>query len=112
MWLLLDVDNPSKPNWEGFHFLVNRRMAAPDKAVVEACTDGWAWEDAGVADYRMEGNEMHFALPRQLLDIGSGKFTLDFKWIDNAQQPGELLDGYINGDTAPGGRFRYRYAVR
>ncbi len=33
----------------------------------------------------------------------------EFKWNDNMQAPGDVLDFYISGDTAPGGRFNYRY---
>ena len=36
-------------------------------------------------------------------------FGVIVKWIDNTQHPGDILDLYIHGDTAPGGRFRYRY---
>ena len=35
--------------------------------------------------------------------------TVDFKWIDNPQRAGDIMDLYGSGDVAPEGRFRYRY---
>ncbi|MCU0242677.1 MAG: hypothetical protein MUF51_09685 [Vicinamibacteria bacterium] len=37
---------------------------------------------------------------------------IEFKWIDNAQKPGDILNAYLDGDAAPDGRFRYRYDAR
>jgi hypothetical protein len=55
---------------------------------------------------------MHVIIPKALLDIQGNRFTVEFKWMDNCQQPGDIMDGYVNGDTAPEGRFRYRYKAR
>jgi len=52
---------------------------------------------------------MHMAIPRKMLGIQGDRFAVEFKWIDNTQRPGDILDAYINGDSAPGGRYRYRY---
>jgi hypothetical protein len=35
--------------------------------------------------------------------------SLDFKWADNIQRPGDIMDFYLSGDVAPEGRFRFRY---
>ncbi len=32
-----------------------------------------------------------------------------FKWSDNMQDEGNIMDFYVNGDTMPGGRFNYQY---
>jgi hypothetical protein len=34
---------------------------------------------------------------------------IDFKWADNLQHPGDVMDFYKSGDVAPAGRFNYRY---
>ena len=62
--------------------------------------------------YRVAGRQMHLVIPRSVLGLPSGttKLALDFKWLDNAQQPGAIMDAYVSGDAAPAGRFRYRYA--
>jgi len=38
------------------------------------------------------------------------KFVINFKWSDNMQNEGDIMDFYVNGDVAPGGRFKYQYA--
>jgi hypothetical protein len=42
---------------------------------------------------------------------GAATLTLDFKWADNLQQPGDVMDFYVSGDVAPQGRFKYRYVA-
>ena len=112
MWLLIDVNGQASPNWEGFNFLVNRKVADASQTSLERCTGGWQWKSVGSVDYRVAGNRMHIVIPKALLGIQGDHFTVEFKWIDNAQKPGDILDGYTNGDTAPEGRFRYRYEIR
>ncbi|MGQ9731480.1 MAG: hypothetical protein ACUVX8_09440 [Candidatus Zipacnadales bacterium] len=62
--------------------------------------------------YAVTGTEIEIAVPRKALGVEAsrGPLRLDFKWIDNMQTPGDILDCWINGDTAPNGRFRYRYS--
>jgi len=75
---------------------------------------GWRWKKVGPVKFRVQGNELHLAIPRKM--IGQGKTAqpvkLDFKWADNLQQPGDPLDFLESGDVAPEGRFKYRYATR
>lgn len=61
--------------------------------------------------HRTEGNELHLAIPRPALGLREGetRLSIDFKWMDNAKRPGDILDSYASGDTAPEGRFMYRY---
>ena len=40
---------------------------------------------------------------------GKTSLALDFKWADNIQVPGDVMDFYLSGDVAPEGRFMYRY---
>jgi hypothetical protein len=109
MWLLLDVRGKALPDWEGFNFLINRQVSNESTTSIEACTGGWAWQPIGQVVYRVEGNRMHLKIPKALLGIQGETFTVEFKWIDNAQRPGDILDVYTHGDAAPEGRFRYRY---
>ena len=37
--------------------------------------------------------------------------SIDFKWWDNAQKPGEIMDTYLSGDVAPDARFNFRYST-
>ena len=58
----------------------------------------------------MNGNEMVIAVPMTALGIKDpNRFSLDFKWIDNAVEEGDIQECLRDGDAAPNGRFRYRY---
>lgn len=109
MWLLIDVKGKDRLNWEGFNFLVNHQAADATHTSLAVCTGGWNWKPVAEIDMRVAGNQMQLVITKALLGIQGNRFTLEFKWIDNCQQPGNILDGYLNGDTAPEGRFRYRY---
>lgn len=112
MWLFLDVLGDGEPDWEGFSYRVNSEPAEWGETPVEISVGGWEWRPVGSARYRVEGNRMHVAVPRALLRIPRGGFAVEFKWIDNMQSPGDILDVYTHGDAAPPGRFRYRYDTR
>lgn len=43
------------------------------------------------------------------LDFGLHGTRLDFKWADNVQHAGDVMDFYLDGEVAPEGRFNFRY---
>ncbi|MCS6777989.1 MAG: hypothetical protein RMJ43_10270 [Chloroherpetonaceae bacterium] len=113
MWLLIDTDKDPRNGWEGFDFIVNYTVQSADTTWLERSIGGWQWERVAPVRYRAEGREMHLAIPRAALGLPEGRkhVRIDFKWIDNAQRPGDIMDCYVSGDAAPPGRFRYRYAT-
>lgn len=48
------------------------------------------------------------AIPKSVLGLSSS-VNLEFKWSDNMQDEGNIMDFYVNGDVAPGGRFNFVY---
>ena len=46
-----------------------------------------------------------------MLGLNGDTFTINFKWSDNMQTDGDIMDFYNNGDVAPLGRFKYQYNV-
>ncbi|MDO4570674.1 MAG: hypothetical protein Q4D38_09845 [Planctomycetia bacterium] len=98
------------PTWEGFHFALN--LTPPDvansRATLEKSLGGWSWTPVAKVAYTLEKNRLTIVVPRQILEMGE-KIDLHFKWSDNMQNDGDILDFYQNGDTAPDGRFMYRY---
>ena len=61
----------------------------------------------------VKDNKLQLAIPRAALGLPEGKARLsfDFKWTDNLQRPGEVMDFYLSGDVAPQGRMNYRYVT-
>lgn len=114
MWLLIDADQNPSTGWQGFDFIVNRVADSEGTTWLEKNNGGWKWEKVMKMKFRVEGNELHLAIPRKVLAQTKGKkpVALDFKWADNLQQPGEVMDFLLSGDVAPDGRFKYRYTAR
>ena len=112
MWLLINTDGDSVSGWEGYNFIVNRSVADTETTWLEVSSGGWKWHPVVKVDYRVEGNEMQLAIPRKALGLPAvdGPLRFDFKWADNLQREGDVIDFLISGDVAPNGRFNYRYA--
>ncbi len=113
MRLFINTDRKYKSGWEGYDFIVNRVSPTQNKATLEKwngkyVTD-WKFERVAEVDYTYSGNEMMIKIPKVLVGVGD-KIDIEFKWNDNMQQQGDIMDFYVNGDTAPIGRFAYRYA--
>ena len=107
MRLLIDTDASGlSSNWEGFEYIINRNNPSNGKAALEKSTGGWDWETVGNVDYVKSGKTLQISVPRKLLGLESGTPPLfGFKWSDNMQTDGDIMDFYNNGDVAPGGRF-------
>ena len=113
MRLLIDVEDTKHKeaaNWETFEYIVNR-VAPGDKAIVERSVGGWNWEKVGEVDYSINGNRLQLKVPKAMLGIDRDEFTINFKWSDNMKDEGDIMDFYVNGNVAPGGRFKYRYST-
>ena len=65
---------------------------------------------AGTGKYAVAGNVLEIAVKRRTLSLDNG-IDFEFKWNDNMQDEGNIMDFYVNGDTAPGGRFNYVYTA-
>jgi len=109
MRLLIDTIDSEKA-WEGFEFIVNRVSPDEKYAVLERATkDGWEWEEVGKVEYTIDRNCMQLKIPKSMLGIDTSDFSFNFKWSDNMQIDGDVMDFYSNGDVAPAGRFMYHY---
>jgi len=108
MRLLIDTDCDKKTGWEGYDYIINR--VSPDKkAILEKNMGGWKWEKAGDIEFTKTGNKMELSIPRNTIGI-TGKINIEFKWSDNMQEEGNIMDFYLNGDVAPAGRFNYNFS--
>ena len=111
MWLLIDADQNAATGWAGYDFIVNRARDADGKFWLEKNLGGWKWGKVAPVEWCMAGNELQLVIPRTALSLKTGetKTAIDFKWADNLQSPGNVMDFYVSGDVAPDGRFNYRY---
>ncbi len=108
LWLLIDSDRKQETGWQGYDLVVGRHIDPDGRPWIERNSGGWQWDKVAPVVPRLEGSELHLALPRSSLGENSDA-SFDFKWVDNGQTPGDVLDFYLSGDVAPEGRFRFRY---
>lgn len=108
MMLYIDADCDPKTGWEGYDCVVNRRVRDGGVALLERWEDG-KWASVGGVAYRISGRELELAVRRSALGLEEASpVRFDFKWVDNVP-PGDVMAFTERGDSAPNGRFRYRY---
>jgi hypothetical protein len=112
MWLLLDTDRDRETGWEGYDFILNRINPTETAITIERNMGDWKWEKSGVANYKVSGNKMEILIPRSALSLKDKKLNFEFKWTDNIQEVGDIMDFYLSGDTAPAGRFNFIYKLK
>jgi len=111
MCLFIDTDRKKTTGWEGYDFAINRLTPA-DSVVVEMSQKEWDWIKVGSAAYTINGKTLVLQVKRSTLNLqDKGEFEFEFKWSDNMQQDGNIMDFYVNGDVAPGGRFNFVYTT-
>ena len=66
--------------------------------------------------YKVDGKFMTVKIAKSDLGLSGDDYTINFAWTDNVHDEGDydkfsgdILDFYISGDVAPGGRFKYSY---
>lgn len=112
MLLLIDTDRDRSTGWNGYDVIVNRLSPDGRKAIVERNVGGrWEWEKAGEAAMAVSGDKLELAIARSILGLTDDRVDIEFKWNDNMQENGNIMDFYVNGDTAPGGRFNFVYST-
>jgi hypothetical protein len=111
MNLLLHVSF-DRPHWEGYNFIVNRTGVRNNHTTLEKSLGGFNWE---VVDdkipYRVKGNKLELAIKRNVLGVCDKDIDFMFKWCDNIKYE-DILNFYTDGDTAPNGRFNFRFCTK
>lgn len=108
MTLFIDVDRKEKTGWEGYDLVVNRKQVGT-KAIVERKGKGATWVKVASVEYAYEANRLEVKIPRSLIAGFNKTLNFEFKWSDNRQQEGNIMDFWMNGDVAPSGRYNYHY---
>jgi len=111
MMLFIDTDRDKTTGWNGYDILINRVTPLGNRAVVERNVGNrWEWEEVAAVPFSLNNNKLALGVDRQVLGV-EGKVDIEFKWNDNMQENGNIMDFYVNGDTAPGGRFNFVYSA-
>jgi hypothetical protein len=112
MRLFINIDRDYSTGWKGYDFCLNyKNPESATSGIVSKCAGSeWNWQDAGKFEYSASGNMLEIKVARSVLGAG-GKLDFEFKWSDNMQEEGSIMDFYVNGDCAPGGRFNFVYTA-
>ena len=122
LWMNLYIDSDqSKQGWNTFEFVVNKSAASETTLVLEKFTtdnDYSKTEKVADVEYKVDGRYMTVKIAKSDLGLTGDDFTINFSWTDNVHDEGDyekfsgdIMDFYISGDVAPGGRFKYSYVV-
>jgi hypothetical protein len=101
MRLYLDTDRNASTGWHGYDYRIVEGTS------LQKYIEGH-WQREASVTCLVEKNRLMLTLPSALLKNLSHPLDFEFKWSDNMQSD-DPLDWYINGDTAPGGRFNFIY---
>ena len=115
MRLLINKDCSWSTGWKGYDYCLNLEtpLSATQGYISQCSGTSWSWTRQGTFDYRVTGNKMELRIPRSL--FGSGNLDFAFKWADNnleewgGARETRILNLYVDGDAAPGGRFNFHY---
>lgn len=117
LWMNLYIDSDqNNQGWETFEYVVNKSAASADTLVLERFTNGYESEKVADVEYNVDGRYMVVKIPKSALNLTGDDYTINFSWTDNvhdegdySKYSGDIMDFYISGDVAPGGRFKYSY---
>lgn len=113
MMLLIDTDRNKLTGWNGYDIIVNRVSPKGDKVIIEKNISGrWEWQPVAESQFAVNNNKLELKIKRSLLNLSGKTIDMEFKWNDNMQENGNIMDFYVNGDTAPGGRFNFVYTAK
>lgn len=111
MLLFIDIDRDKSTGWNGYDYIVNHQHPTSGKMIVEKNVgDRWEWKEVGKSSYVVKDNRLEVKIDRKMLNRMDKPLDFEFKWNDNMQENGNIMDFYVNGDTAPGGRFNFVYS--
>ena len=112
MNLWIDADGNPATGWNGYDLRINRQVAADEGSIEAHAGNGFAWNATGqTAQLSRAGDALEVAVPRALIPGGGAgaPYHIDFKWTDNVQATGDIMEFTLNGDAAPNDRYNYRY---
>lgn len=119
MRLFIDTDySGMSKNWEGFEYVINRVNPSNGTCTLERSLGVddqgvWQWEAVeGTVNYSVKGNVLQLSVPRSMLGQDKDVMDFGFKWSDNMQVEGDVMDFYSYGDVAPGGRFCFHFHTK
>ena len=120
LWMNLYIDSDQQnQGWNTFEFVLNKTAASATTLVLEKFTaegDYSKTEKVADVEYKVDGRYMTVKIAKSDLGLSGNDYTINFSWTDNVHDEGDyskfsgdIMDFYVSGDVAPGGRFKYSF---
>ncbi len=104
MRLFINSDRKHETGWYGYDYRIEGGKQ------LQKYTNN-QWETISIISSEVKGKQLMYIIPVSTIEVNIRKLNLEFKWSDNMQDDNDPMDWYINGDTAPGGRFNFVYST-
>lgn len=102
MRLFINSDRDHETGWYGYDYRVEGGKQ------LQKYENG-QWRTVRVVSFDLDGNQLMYKIPADIIGVDTRSFDFEFKWSDNMQDDQDPMDWYLNGDVAPGGRFNFIY---
>ncbi len=99
--LYIDTDRNKATGFSGYDLVIGRNAFG----VIEGISETGEYSVLGNAEYKITGDTIVFAIPKNLVENGIANF--EFKWISGKIT--DIMDIYEQYNAAPIGRFNYLY---
>lgn len=110
MLLFIDADNDHSTGWNGYDYVLNKKVDTSVSTEIMSCTaDTAEWKQVSSARISISGNTLLVAAARKDLSLTGDDITFDYKWVDNPRNFSSFTGISTAGDAAPNRRFNYRY---
>lgn len=127
LWMNLYIDSDqTNQGWETFDYVVRNYGKGNAELLKFTGTGDNSFDTVKVdnVSYELEGKYLTIKIPKDSLGLSGYDFTINFSCTDNVHDDsdisgddngqyenfsGDIMDFYISGDVAPGGRFKYSY---
>ena len=108
MNLFIGTGAVAAKGWESYGYVIGR-SETDGKLDVEKLSGDFSGKKTGKAEYVLSGNTLQVKIPRKALGLGARDNNLYFKVADGVENPSDIMDYYVTGDSFPMGRLSYRY---
>ena len=110
MLLFIDADKDHSTGWNGYDYVINKKVDSAVSSEVMSCTTDTAdWKQTSSARIAISGNTLLVAVAKADLGLSGDDITFDFKWVDHPRDFASFTGISTAGDAAPNRRFNYRY---
>ena len=109
MQLYIDTDfSGISPEWAGFEYRISSYSSENGTAELGKYSENEAFEKIADISYSVKENILQLEIPREALGLTDERVKFNFKWTDNIDD-NDVMNLYIDGDCAPGGRFAFSF---